>query len=81
MQENGDREELVNFQWVSGNLDTVRAHGVLMTALRPTKSTYLLASKEAPTHVSNQPSVRIPSLSLTMIVPVRQVVIATRHPD
>lgn len=81
MQEDGAREGLVRLHNASRNLET--AHHALcvpMTALWPMKSTYLLlASKEAPTHVSNHASIAFFSITLTMIVTVRQVIVSTRH--
>ena len=81
MQEDGDREGLVGLHNASCNLETAHhAHCVPMTALWPTKSTYLLlASKEAPPHVSNQAAVSSLSFTLTVVVPVRQVIVMKRH--
>lgn len=81
MQGNGARERLVTLQKASCDLETVHhAHCVPMTALWPVESTYLLlASKEAPAHVSNQAAVALLPLALPMIVPVRKVIVSSRH--
>lgn len=81
MQVDGDGEGLARLHSASCKPETAHyAHRVLMTALWPTKSTYLLlASKEAPSHVSNHASVSFLLRALAMIVTVRQVIVSTRH--
>jgi hypothetical protein len=80
MQEDGDSEGLVGLHNASRNPETAHhAHRMPMTALCPTESTYLfLASKEAPPHVANHSTISF-FPSLTMVVPIRQVIVSTRH--